>query len=74
MQKICGATIVQKGPIIGQYENQPIHDFLAYDDQQVLRFSHVATVDRDGTIPLAQLSDEEVVVSPGLVYRLEREG
>ncbi|WP_215881954.1 hypothetical protein [Acidithiobacillus thiooxidans] len=47
---------------------------MAYDDQQVLRFSHVATVDRDGTIPLAQLSDEEVVVSPGLVYRLEREG
>jgi hypothetical protein len=60
--------IVKKGPVIGQYENRPIHDFLVYDDNQVVRFSHVATVDRDGTIPLAQLSDGEVVVSPGLVY------
>lgn len=62
------SPIVQKGSIIGRYENQPIHDFLVYEDRQVIRFSRIAVVDRDGTIPLSQLSDEEVVVSPGLVY------
>lgn len=61
--------IIKKGPVIGQYENRPIHDFLVYDDNQVVRFSHVAPVERDGTILLSRLSDWEVVVSPGLVYR-----
>lgn len=63
--------IIKKGPVIGQYENRPIHDFLVYDDNQVIRFSHVAPVERDGTIQLSRLSDGEVVVSPGLVYRLD---
>lgn len=62
-------NIIQKGPVIGQYENRPIHDFLVYGDNQVIRFSHVAPVERDGTIHLSRLSDGEVVVSPGLVYR-----
>ncbi|MHB1882220.1 MAG: hypothetical protein ACYCPA_08525 [Acidithiobacillus sp.] len=61
--------IVSKGAIIGQYENQPIHDFLVYDDGCVLRFSHVAPADRDGLISLSILSDGECLVSPGLVYR-----
>lgn len=61
--------IIQKGPVVGQYENQPIHDFLVYDDGRILRFSHVAPVERDGTINLLRLSDEDAVVSPGLVYR-----
>jgi hypothetical protein len=60
--------IVKKGPVIGQYENRPIHDFLVYDDNRVIRFSHVAPVERDGSIILSRLSDGEVVVSPGLVY------
>lgn len=63
------SNIVKKGPVIGQYENRPIHDFLVYDDNQVVRFSHVAPVERDGTILLSKLSDGDVVVSPGLVYR-----
>ena len=58
-----------KGPVIGQYENRPIHEFLVYDHNQVVRFSHVAPVERDGTILLSKLSDGDVVVSPGLVYR-----
>lgn len=61
--------IIRKGPVIGQYENRPIHEFLVYDDGCVLRFSHVAPVERDGTILLSRLSDGDVVVSPGLVYR-----
>ncbi len=61
--------VIKKGPVIGHYENQPIHDFLVYDDNLVVRFSHVAPVERDGTILLSRLSDGEVVVSPGLVYR-----
>lgn len=63
------SNIVKKGPVIGQYENRPIHDFLVYDDNQVIRFSHVAPVEQDGSILLSRLSDVEVVVSPGLVYR-----
>ena len=63
------SSVIQKGPVIGHYENRPIHDFLVYDDNQVIRFSHVAPVERDGTIQLSKLSDAEVVVSPGLVYR-----
>ncbi len=63
------SSVIKKGPVIGQYEKRPIHDFLVYDDNQVVRFSHVARVERDGTIQLSRLSDGEVVVSPGLVYR-----
>lgn len=62
-------TLHQKGPVIGQYEGRPIYEYLVYDDNQVIRFSHVAPVERDGTILLSRLSDWEVVVSPGLVYR-----
>ncbi|MDA8153124.1 MAG: hypothetical protein M0003_10495 [Acidithiobacillus sp.] len=65
------SNIVRKGPVIGQYENRPIHEFLVYDDNQIIRFSHVAPVERDGTINLLRLSDGEVVVSPGLVYRMD---
>lgn len=60
--------IVKRGPVIGQYENRPIHDFLVYDDGRVIRFSHIAPVGRDGLIPL-MLSQGEYLVSPGLVYR-----
>lgn len=62
------SRVIKKGPVIGQYENQPIHDFLVYADGCALRFSHRAPVERDGTINLLRLSDGEVVVSPGLVY------
>jgi hypothetical protein len=64
-------SIVQKGPIIGKYESQPIYKFLVYDDNLIIRFFRVATVGRDGAISLLQLSDDEVVVSPGLVYQRE---
>ena len=64
-------SVIQKGPVIGQYEGRPIYEYLVYDDNQVIRFSHVAPVERDGTIQLSRLSDGEVVVSPGLVYRLD---
>ena len=66
---MSGHQIIKKGPVIGQYENRSIHDFLVYDDNQVIRFSHVAPVERDGSIYLSIMSDEEVLVSPGLVYR-----
>ena len=63
------SQIVKKGAIIGQYENQPIHDVLVYADGRILRFSHVAPVERDGTINLSNLSAGDFLVSPGLVYR-----
>ncbi|MHB8322635.1 MAG: hypothetical protein ACYDA7_11570 [Acidithiobacillus sp.] len=66
---MSGHQIIKKGPVIGQYENRPIHDFLVYDDNQVIWFSQVAPVERDGAIHLSRLSDDEVLVSPGLVYR-----
>lgn len=61
--------IIEKGPVIGYLQEKPIHDFLKFDDGLVLIFSHAACADRDGRFALSQLSDDEYLVSPGLVYR-----
>jgi len=45
-----------------------IHEYLDFGTTQWC-FSHVAVMDRDGTVNMNQLADDECVVSPGLVYR-----
>lgn len=61
--------IIKKGPVIGQYENRPIYEYLVYSDGRVIEFAHVARAERDGQFRLSKLADDECLVSPGLVYR-----
>lgn len=32
------------------------------------RFDREAQQDKDGTVPLSQLSDDEIVIAPGYIY------
>jgi hypothetical protein len=61
--------IIKKGPVIGQYENRSIYEYLVYSDGRVIEFAHVARAERDGQFRLSILADDECLVSPGLVYR-----
>lgn len=36
---------------------------------QTFRFVRQAYRDHDGSVPLSQLADDEVVIYPGLIYR-----
>lgn len=56
------------GPVIGQYLGKPIHEFLVYGDGEVLWYSGIAPVEKDGSICLSKMGREEYLVSPGLVY------
>ena len=69
MQNQNQALPPRKGPVIGQYANRPIHEYLVYGPDIVMWFSHVAPQGLDGGISLGDLKDDECVVSPGLVYR-----
>ncbi|MHB1952511.1 MAG: hypothetical protein ACYDAZ_09190 [Thermoplasmataceae archaeon] len=55
-----------KGPAIGRYYDRPIHAW--YVDEQGESWEFVRAVPA-GPIELADLADDESVVSPGLVYR-----
>ncbi len=45
--------IIKKGPVIGQYENRPIYEYLVYSDGRVIEFAHVARAERDGQFRLS---------------------
>ncbi|CDQ12118.1 conserved protein of unknown function [Acidithiobacillus ferrivorans] len=61
--------IIKKGPVIGQYENRPIYEYLVYSDGRVIEFAHVVRAERDGQFMLSKLANDECLVSHGLVYR-----
>ena len=61
-------TPTRYGPVIGHFQGEPIYEFLAYSDGEVLWYSGVAPVEKDGSICLNRLRNEECLVSPGLVY------
>jgi hypothetical protein len=59
------SLIKSRGSIIGYYRNRPIYDLI---DENYL-FSRIAYEDNGGHVPLEQLSEDEVVISPGLIYK-----
>ncbi|MBU2769137.1 hypothetical protein HAP94_23995 [Acidithiobacillus ferrivorans] len=61
---ISNPTITEKGPVIGQYENRPINEFLVYSDGRVIEFAHVASAERDGQFRLSILAADECLVGP----------
>ena len=61
-------TPTSYGPVIGHFQGKPIYEFLAYGDGEVLWYSGVAPVEKDGSICLNRLRNGERLVSPGLVY------
>jgi hypothetical protein len=40
-----------------------------FHDGTYFQFCREAKADRDGSYPLEQLDDDEIIISPGLIYR-----
>lgn len=61
----------QFGPVIGEYRDEDIHEW--FTDHKGIKFQYIeiAKEDRYGGINLDQLRTDEVVVSPGLIYKRE---
>lgn len=55
------------GPSLGQYQGHPIPAYIT-DDGMRLFFLRVAHEDQFGDVDLDQLRDQEVLISPGLIY------
>lgn len=60
-------TDVSLGPPIGRYLGYPIPAFITKNGAR-LAFVRIAIAENGGAIPLDQLSDEEALIAPGLIY------
>jgi len=54
--------------VIGQYMGRPILASITHAGQSY-DYDRIAVSDRDETFPLAQLESNELLVSPGLIYK-----
>ncbi len=60
------------GPSIGKYRDRDIPAFVRIGDGRIGHFAGVAPLSADGSIDLEKvLRDDEFLVYPGLVYRME---
>lgn len=62
--------ITEKGDSIGDYHGYSIPAFIITDDGRRYEYDRIAVVDEDGGCGLSQLARSEVVIAPGLIYRL----
>lgn len=59
-------------PSLGNYRGRDIPAWIVAPHRGGrMAFVGIATEDQDGAVPLAQLATNEVVICPGLIYRLE---
>ena len=59
-----------RGPVIGSYMGQPIHDFITSEGRRLL-FNRIAVESKEGYIDIAQLGEHEALLAPGLIFRLD---
>ena len=62
--------ILEKGPSIGTYQQKPIPAYVVNDAGNRFEFHRIARRDQDGRAPLSQLGKRELVIAPGLIYRM----
>jgi len=56
--------------ILGTYRDYPIPEWINTPARGGLhQFDRIAVEERDGSVALSQLRDDEFVVCPGLIYR-----
>jgi hypothetical protein len=60
--------IIEHGPSVGEHHGKEIPAYILDDDGTRYDYNRVA-VETDGGVELSQLSREEVVIAPGLIYR-----
>ena len=64
-------SLVEQGPSLGFYRGREIPDYLRYSDNLFGRFVGIAPTTENGLVNLDSLDDDEFVVCPGLIYRVE---
>lgn len=57
--------------IIGKYYDKVIYETINHHGK-IFNYNRIALQDDDGRIDLEQLSDDEVVCSPGLIYKMQQ--
>ncbi len=62
-----GDTVSQRGHAIGSYLGKPIFESIEVQDESYV-FDRIAKYE-DDEFPLDRLSENEVLVEPGLIYR-----
>ena len=68
---MSGSTGIASNPsIIGAYQGRAIPAFIQARGGR-FAFERIAIENKDGTVPLSQLRDDELMISPGLIYRKE---
>lgn len=65
-------AIQHQGDTIGTYKDCPIYDWIVVDGVKHL-YDRIAIEESDGRVFLAQMRDDELMLSPGLIYREEGE-
>lgn len=60
-------TQTHRGPQVGNYLGQPIYETIESNDGTYV-FDRIAE-NIDGEFPLDQLSKDELLIRPGLIYR-----
>jgi hypothetical protein len=56
--------------VIGMYREQPILAWLDIKERgSRYEYAGIAIEDKDRTVALAQLREDEILVAPGLIYR-----
>lgn len=74
---VVQGAINKSGPIIGSFQGQsnrphPIYAWIVHCDA-IYEFERVIYGDKDGGIALDQLANDEILTSPGIVYKLTKE-
>lgn len=64
-------NLLEKGPSIGTYQQKPIPAYVVNEVGNRFEFDRIAKTDRDGCAPLSQLGKWEIVIAPGLIYRMK---
>ncbi|RFB80345.1 hypothetical protein [Methylovirgula sp. 4M-Z18] len=60
------------GPIVGRFNDKPIHEEVVGDDGRHYRFAGVMPRRRNGKYAVETLRRDEWIVDPGLIYMFEK--
>lgn len=70
------AAINECGPIIGSFQGQsnrphPIYAWITHRNA-IFEYERIIYGDKEGGVALDQLADDEILIIPGIVYKLKK--